>query len=89
MKLKYRFVIREVSGQSVAVAVGQDHSRFNGMVKLNSTGAFLMEQLNGCERSREELLEAMLDRYEVSLDRAGANLDAFLDVLRQGGLLIE
>ena len=89
MKLKYQFVLREVSGQTVAVAVGMDHGKFNGMVKLNKTGAFLMELLNGKDLNREELLEAMLSRYDVSRERASENLDSFLDVLRQGGLLTE
>ncbi len=89
MKLKYRFVVREVSGQSVAVAVGTDHGSFSGMVKLNKTGAFLMELLNKKDMSREELLGAMLDRYDVTESRASENLDAFLNTLRQGGLLQE
>lgn len=89
MKLKYTFVLREVSGQVVAVAVGTDHGKFNGMVKLNRTGAFLMEELNGKERTREELLEAMVEKYDVSRERASENLDSFLQILRQGGLLSE
>lgn len=89
MKLKYRFVVREVAGQFVAVAVGTDNGKFNGMVKLNATGAFLMELLNSREYSREELLSAMLDRYEVTEQRAKDNLDAFLKILLDGKLLEE
>ena len=89
MRLKYKFVLREVSGQVVAVAVGKDHGHFNGMVKLNKTGAFLMEELNGKDRTPEELLEAMIEKYDVSRERAWENLDSFLRVLRQGGLLAE
>ncbi len=89
MRLKYQFVLREVSGQWVAVAVGKDHGSFNGMVKLNSTGAFLMDLLTQGEKSRQELLDAMLERYDVSRERAEENLDSFLQTLRQGGLLAE
>lgn len=89
MRLKYRFVLREVSGQWVAVAVGKDHAKFNGMVKLNSTGAFLMTLLTEGEKTKEELLTAMLERYEVTEERASANLDSFLQTLEQGDLLAE
>lgn len=89
MKLKYRFLIREVSGQWVAVAVGQDHAEFNGMVKLNGTGAFLMKRLIEGQQSRESLLEALVEHYDVSEERAGENLDSFLNTLREGGLLTE
>lgn len=87
MKLKYQFVIREVAGQHVAVAVGQDNARFNGMVKLNGTGAYLMELLNTRHYSREELLQALLDRYDVDRVRAEQTLDPFLRSLEQGELL--
>ena len=89
MRLRYQFVIRQVAGQNVAVAVGNDHLKFSGMVKLNHTGAFLMELLKDRDLSREELVEAMVHRYDVKSDRAAENLDAFLDVLRKGGLLQE
>lgn len=87
MKLKYRFVQREVSGQWVAVAVGKDHSNFNGMVRLNGSGAFIMDLLIEGEKTREELLGAILKRYDVSRERAEENLDRVLDSLEQGGLL--
>ena len=89
MKLKYKFVIREVSGQSVAVAVGTDYEKFNGMVKLNKTGAYIMELLNSGDKSQQELVTALTDRYEVTAERAEANVKSFLDILRQGGLLRE
>lgn len=89
MKLKYRFVIRDVAGQFVAVAVGTDNAKFNGMVKLNKTGAFLMELLNTRSYSREELISAMLDRYEVEEACARENLEEFLQILREGQLLEE
>lgn len=89
MKLKYQFVLREVSGQWVAVAVGKDHGKFNGMVKLNKTGAFLMECLMKGLDSRQELLKAMLEKYDVTQQRAEENLEAFLDTLQEGALLTD
>lgn len=89
MKLKYRFVQREVAGQWVAVAVGPDHENFNGMVKLNATGAFIMGLLIEGEKTREELLDAMLERYDVTCERAEESLDRVLDSLMQGGLLVQ
>ena len=89
MKLKYRYMIREISGQWIAVAVGKDHADFNGMIKLNATGAFLLERLSQGEQSREELLCALLERYDVTRDRAEADLDQFLQVFLAEGLLIE
>ena len=35
MKLKYNFVINEVAGSTVAVAVGDDAAKFKGFIKMN------------------------------------------------------
>ena len=48
-----------------------------------------MERLAEEDLSRETLLEAMLERYDVTRARAEENLDSFLKVLREGGLLTE
>ncbi len=89
MRLKYRYMLREVSGQWVAVAVGKDHADFNGMITLNAPGAFLLERLTQGEQSREDLLSALLDRYNVTPERAEEDLDRFLQVLRDGNILVE
>ena len=41
MKLKYKFVVKEVAGKPVALAVGKDSVRFNGMINLNETGKII------------------------------------------------
>jgi hypothetical protein len=46
MKLKYRFIVRNVGGKLVAVAVGTDNEKFNGMVKLNANGEMIFKMLN-------------------------------------------
>ena len=45
MKLKYNFVMNDVAGKKVAVAVGDDLIRFNGFIKMNDTGAFIFNML--------------------------------------------
>ena len=45
MKLKYKFVVREIDGTHVAVAVGKDNEKFNGMIKLNKSGAVIFNLL--------------------------------------------
>ena len=48
MKLKYKFIVQNVSGKPVAVAVGKDNERFNGMITLNDSGAEIFKLLNEC-----------------------------------------
>lgn len=88
MKLKYSFVVRSVGDRMVAVAVGKEGAAFNGMIKLNESGAFLFDQLKE-ETTRENVIACMMEKYEMSADEAAGALDAFLDSLRQNDLLIE
>ena len=87
MKLKYRYLLREVSGQWVAVAVGKDHADFNGMIKLNHSGAFLMGRLIDGEQTYDSLVEGMLERYDVNREQVETDVKGFLQILREGNIL--
>ena len=53
---------------------------------MNGTCLFVWEQLHQ-DRTRQELLDAILTEYDVALEVAAADLDRFLGALEQAGLL--
>ena len=80
MKIKNDFVLRKVADSYVVVPVNSLTLDFNGVMNLNETGAFLFEQLqNGIEK--EELVCKMLDEYDVTREKASADIDAFISKL--------
>lgn len=89
MKLKYRFLVSEVSGEPIAVAVGRDNELFNGMIRLNSTGAFVFSLLNERDATEDQLTTALSEEYDISKTRAGEVLARFLEYLRNNDLLTE
>ena len=88
MKRKAGFVTREVAGKTVAVAVGEKAQAFHGMITLNGTAAFLWGALAE-ETTEETLVKRLTEAYEVTEDAARADIKAFLQNLRQTGLLDE
>lgn len=81
MKIKNDFVLRKVADSYVVVPVNSLTLDFNGVMNLNETGAFLFEQLqNGIEK--EELVCKMLDEYDVTEEKASADIDAFINKLK-------
>lgn len=81
MKIKNDFVLRKVADSYVVVPVNSLTLDFNGVMNLNETGAFLFEQLqNGIEK--EELVCKMLDEYDVTEEKASADIDAFISKLK-------
>lgn len=82
MKIKPGFILREMSGEYVVVAVGEAGQNFNGMLRLNETGAFLWRELvDGAET--DELARKMARRYEgVSAKAATPDIEEFLESIR-------
>ena len=87
MKIKNGFVLEEVGGSYLAVAVGARAKEFSGLVRLNETGAFLWERLAERDVSREELLSAMLSEFDVPSEVALNDIIAFENKLRESGIL--
>ncbi len=88
MKIKDGFVLEEVGGSYLAIAVGQRTDEFTGLVKLNGTGAFLWNLMKDKDISREELADAVMAAYEdASRDVVVADVLAFEEKLRSNGIL--
>lgn len=86
MKLKQGFVLKQINKRYYAVPVGPLAVRHKILVAMNETCLFVWEQLQN-DRTRQELLDALLVEYDVDLEVAAADLDRFLAALEQAGLL--
>ena len=87
MKIKDGFVLRQVCGEYMVMAVGRQTLDFKGLIKLNESGAFLWEQLKE-DRTEQELLAALTAEYAVEEAVAKADITAFLTSLREAELLV-
>lgn len=87
MKIKSGFVIEKVGDGYLAVAVGDRADEFSGLVRMNSTGAFLWEIVEKRDVTKEELVEAILREYDIDEATAKADIDRFEKSLREGGIL--
>lgn len=88
MKIKEGFVLEEVGGAYLAVAVGSLAGSFNGMVRLNGTGAFLWNLLNENDHTREELVCEVVKAYEgVTAEDVLPGVVAFEEKLRAAGII--
>lgn len=85
IKLKDNFVLREVAGSFIAVAVGQRAKEFNGVIKLNSTSAFLWKLLEK-GATETELVDAILNEYEVDRETAEKDVNKILNDLKEAGI---
>lgn len=86
MQLNKEFVLREVADNWVVLPIGQTSVNFNGMISLNETGAFLWKTLEqGADA--EGLAAALTEEYDVTLQQAREDVEAFLASLQKIGCL--
>ena len=78
------FLLREVAGSQVLVPVGAATRDFAGIVTLNSVGVQLWNALE-TEQTKESLARVLTARYEVSEDQALADVEKFLQNLKNVG----
>ena len=87
MKRSPDFLLRDVAGAMVIVPVGAAVSAFPGMVTMNATGVYLWELLEQ-NQSVQSLAEALAARYDVDLETATADVNAYVAKLKPIGALI-
>lgn len=81
MKIKENFALRQVADTWCVLPLAEATLNLNGMMTLNDSGVLLWQTLEqGC--TREELVEALMNEYEVNQDEASADIEDFLSKLR-------
>ena len=77
-------ILRTIAGESVLIPTGSMAAKFNGMISLNGVAAFIWEQMDQVD-SREQMVQMILDRYEIDEETARKDVNGFLDTAIQVG----
>ncbi|MBO4769965.1 MAG: PqqD family protein [Clostridia bacterium] len=84
MKVKYTFVKREIGGESFLVPVGEALKEFCGLFALSEVGSFIWDRL---EQDEETIAEEIVGEYDVSYEKALADVREFTETLRKTGMV--
>lgn len=86
MKIKEGFVLRDVVGQAVVIAVGEASKEFHGMINLNSTGKVIWQGVeNGL--SEDEIADKLVERFEVDYETAKGDVQRIIRKMQEAGVL--
>ena len=88
MKLKDGIIVRELDGEFVAVDAGIGEDRFNGMLKLNKTAAFVLECLR-TDTDENGIVSRLTEKYDVDAATAAENVRKVVETLKKTGLIAE
>ncbi len=85
MKLKSNFITHESGDGLLMISAG---GSFNGMVRSNSTAKDIITFLSE-DTTEEQIISAMLDKYNASREDIERDVKSVLDTLRSIGALDE
>lgn len=88
MKFKDGVIITKNGDEHIIVAAGEAGQMFSGMIKMNSTAAFIAELLQS-ETTEESLIDRLLEKYEVTPEQARLAVLSVLEKFRSAGLISE
>lgn len=86
MKIKKELIKREVAGDTILVPVGKTVYDSNGLFILNELGAFIWDILPEAE-NEEQIVQAVLEEYEVAAEQAQADIHEFIEKLASMGIV--
>lgn len=88
MTVKEGFILKKILDDYIVVPTGDNIVDFAVAVSLNETGAFLWKQLES-QKTFDELTNALAQEYELSTENVKADVEEFLDKLRENNFLVE
>lgn len=88
MRLKKDYVLRQLADVWAVLPISSEMLNFDGMLTLNQSGVLLWNKLEeGADR--EAMADALFEEYEVTRERALADVDEFLARLIKAGCVEE
>jgi hypothetical protein len=75
-------VTRKTGNEYVLVPVANNIADMDSVYTLNETGAFIWEQIDG-KRTVGELIELLIQEYEIDSDLAGNDVFEFLGNMKK------
>lgn len=88
MKIKKGYLLHEVAGNYVIIAIGQEAVNFNGLMTVSESGKLLWELLSRDEgASFADLSNAILNEYDVTKEIAENDIYEFLNDLKKNNLI--
>lgn len=86
MKKIKSFISRTIVGETVLVPSEETAHDFNGMISLTDTAAFIWEHIEEAA-DFNQLVDMILDEYEIDRETAAADASNFIMQLLQHGMI--
>ncbi|MCY4778528.1 PqqD family protein [Sphingobacterium sp. UT-1RO-CII-1] len=89
MKLRKDLILRTIGDYHVVVDPGQEMVDMSTVFTLNSTSAFLWQELENSSFTVEAIAELLCQHYEVTEETARKDAETIFIAFREHGLLVD
>ena len=87
MRIKNGFELRKICGENIVIAHGVENIDFTKVITLNESAAFIWQQVEGKEFTEDDMVNALLDEYEVEKPQAQEDVKALLASWVKAGMV--
>ncbi len=88
MKIKDGYILKDVAGEKIVIATGEQKLNFNGVMTFNSVGADVFNMLDGTN-SVEDIANKIAEDYGVSVERVKTDVENLIKKMKEHNLLDE
>lgn len=87
-KTKENYIKRKIAETDVLISIGGNIADFNGYIELNDSAVIIWDKLtNGADRM--DLICALTQTFKISQEVATADVDEFIELLLEHGMIEE
>lgn len=86
MKIKNGFELRDICGEHIIIALGDENIDFTRIITLNESAADVWNAVVGREFTVADMAKVLLDNYEVDEATAKADSETLAQQWRDNGL---
>lgn len=88
MKIKDGFILKEVAGNNIVIATGEQKMSFNGVMTFNEVGAAVFKLLDGTN-TVENIAEKIAADYNADIETVKKDVNTLIEKMKQYGLIEE
>ena len=89
MKTHPDFIFRQIAGENILVPCGESAKCLSGLINMNSTAAFIWQNLNDA-KDLDELTARVVDNFEIDEETARRDVNGLTaEMIQKGMVLLE
>lgn len=86
MRVSKDLILREVAGEYILIPVGKAALEIHGMINLSESAVLLWKKLQE-DCTEEELVQALLNEYDIDRETAAADVRELIEQMQKIGVI--